>query len=153
MYTQNEREILANSDHPFIVKLRFAFQTESKLYLIMDFMIGGELFFHLKRAYRFNEDRVRFYSAQLILALEYLHKRGVIYRDLKPENILLDEEGCIHITDFGLSKTGMKDGEYTNTFVGTPEYLAPEILNGLGHNSIADYWSLVIKSFINFRGL
>lgn len=101
-------------ENPFIVKLHYAFQTRFKLYLIMDFMIGGflqllhflgELFFHLKRAYRFKEDKAKFYSAEIILALDYLHHKGIIYRDLKPENVLLGKDGHIKITDFGLSKS------------------------------------------------
>lgn len=94
----------------------------------MDFLIGGELFFHLRRAFKFTEERAKFYCAELILALEYLHKKGIVYRDLKPENILVGEDGHLKLTDFGLSKTNLKDGEKTNTFCGTPEYLAPEIL-------------------------
>jgi serum/glucocorticoid-regulated kinase 2 len=99
-----EREILAKIDHPFIVKLHYAFQTETKLYLVMDFINGGELFFHLKREGRFLEDRVRFYAAECFLALKHLHEFGIIYRDLKPENVLLNFDGHIKLTDFGLSK-------------------------------------------------
>ena len=88
----------------------------------------GELFLHLRKAYKFTEERTRFYAAEIILALEYLHDRGIIYRDLKPENILLDSKGHIAITDFGLSKMVSLDGELSYTFCGTPEYVAPEIL-------------------------
>ncbi|CAD8166179.1 unnamed protein product [Paramecium octaurelia] len=142
LHTQNERAILENVKNPFIVQLHYAFQTRTKLYLIMDFLIGGELFFHLRRAFRFQEERAKFYAAELILAIEYLHKCDIIYRDLKPENILLDMEGHLKITDFGLSKINVKDDEKTNTFCGTPEYLAPEILLGGGHNKCVDWWSL-----------
>ena len=93
--------------HPFIVGLHYAFQSNEKLYMVTDFMIGGELFFHLRRAIRFNEERTKLYAAELVLAIEYLHSKGVIYRDLKPENILLDKDGHIKITDFGLSKYGI----------------------------------------------
>ncbi|CAD8076208.1 unnamed protein product [Paramecium sonneborni] len=142
LHMQNERTILENVKNPFIVQLHYAFQTKTKLYLIMDFLIGGELFFHLRRAFRFQEERAKFYTAELVLALEYLHQEDIIYRDLKPENILLDLEGHLKITDFGLSKINVKDNEKTNTFCGTPEYLAPEILLGSGHNKSVDWWSL-----------
>ena len=89
---------------PFIVDLHYAFQTDEKLYFIMDFLNGGELFYHLRKEQRFTENRARFYAAQLICALECLHSSGIIYRDLKPENILLDRDGNLKITDFGLSK-------------------------------------------------
>lgn len=98
---------MARIDFPFIVKLHFAFQTRSKLYLIMDFVNGGELFYHLKRESRFSEERACFYAAECVLAVEHLHTHGIIYRDLKPENVLLDQEGHVKITDFGLSKLGM----------------------------------------------
>lgn len=102
-----EREILEKLQHPFIVKLHYAFQTPKKLYFVMDFLNGGELFQHLKREVRFSEERTRFYIAEVILAIEFLHDNGVIYRDLKPENVLLDYRGHIKLTDFGLSKLGM----------------------------------------------
>ena len=95
-------------DHPFIMGLEFAFQDADRLYLIMEFVNGGELFFHLKQVKTgFDENRARFYAAEMILALEYLHKSGVVYRDLKPENVLIDIEGHIRLTDFGLSKAGL----------------------------------------------
>ena len=137
---------MAKIDHPFIVKLHFAFQTPAKVYLVMDFVNGGELFFHLKREGRFSEDRVRFYAAECVLALEHLHSRGIIYRDLKPENILLDAEGHVKLTDFGLSKTGIK-GDQTSTFCGTPEYLAPEVIKGAGYGVEVDLWSLGLVMF------
>jgi serum/glucocorticoid-regulated kinase 1/serum/glucocorticoid-regulated kinase 2 len=144
VHTTTERAILAEVQNPFIVQLRFAFQTPDKLYMVMDFMNGGELFFHLRRSGRFTEDRARFYAAEILLALEYLHSITVIYRDLKPENVLLDEEGHLKISDFGLSKSGVTDeSKKAFTFCGTPEYLAPEILKGIGHDKAVDFWSLV----------
>jgi serine/threonine protein kinase len=98
--------MLEKLDSPFIVKLHYAFQTDQRLHIIMDFMQGGELYFHMKSENRFNEDRAKFYAAELILALEFLHKNGIIFRDLKPENILLDEHGHIKLTDFGMAKIG-----------------------------------------------
>ena len=112
---------------------------------MLDFLNGGELFYHLRREGRFDEDRTRFYTAEIILGLDCLHKHGVIYRDLKPENVLLDSEGHIKLTDFGLSKTGVSGENLAYTFCGTPEYLAPEIVKGIGHNKTVDFWSLVSK--------
>ena len=126
------------------MKMHYAFQTEDKLYMVMDFLNGGELFFHLRKELRFDEDRIRFYAAEIIIGLEALHKAGTIYRDLKPENILLDDEGHIRLTDFGLSKQGIFkiNKDQTFTICGTPEYLAPEIVMGEGHGKAVDWWSL-----------
>ena len=140
-HTQAERSILSEMDCPFIVQLHYAFQTPDKLYMVMDYMNGGELFFHLRRSGRFTEDRTRFYASEILLALEYLHERQIIYRDLKPENVLLDSEGHLRISDFGLSKKGVTSDGKAFTFCGTPEYLAPEILTGRGHDQAVDFWS------------
>ena len=140
-----EREVMEKVKSDFIVKLHYAFQTPDKLYMVMEFLPGGELFYHLRRARRFTEDRAVFYAAEIIMALESLHKNGIIYRDLKPENVLLDSEGHVKITDFGLSKSGVDSGSNkTYTFCGTPEYLAPEIIKGVGHDKAVDWWSLVL---------
>lgn len=117
-------------DNPFIVSLRYAFQTPDKLYLVLDYFVGGELFFHLKTARGFDEDRAKFYGAEVVLAMEHLHSLNIIYRDLKPENVLLDETGHIVLTDFGLAKEGIELPDSTKTFCGTPEYLTPEALKG-----------------------
>lgn len=139
-HTKTERIILGELDHQFLVKLRYAFQTKTKLYLVMDFVNGGELFFHLKRSKQFSVDRARFYAAEILLALEYLHSQGIVYRDLKAENILLDHSGHIKLTDFGLSKKFFApDIVKTFSFCGTPEYLAPEVLLGTGHDKAVDY--------------
>ncbi|CAG9331908.1 unnamed protein product [Blepharisma stoltei] len=144
-HTTTEREILGDVDSPFIVQLRYAFQTPERLYMVMDFINGGELFFHLRSSSRFSEQRARFYAAEVLLALEYIHGLGIIYRDLKPENILLDSEGHIKLTDFGLSKQFFDEepnGENkTFSVCGTPEYLAPEILRQTGHDKAVDFWS------------
>ena len=108
----------------------------------MEFVNGGELFFHLKKEGAFNEVRARFYCAQILLALQELHELDIIYRDLKPENVLIDSEGHIKLTDFGLSKDGLTEGKKTNSFVGTPEYLAPEIILNRGHDKAVDLWTL-----------
>uniref|UniRef100_A0A338P701 Ribosomal protein S6 kinase, polypeptide 2 n=2 Tax=Mus musculus TaxID=10090 RepID=A0A338P701_MOUSE len=136
-----ERDILAEVNHPFIVKLHYAFQTEGKLYLILDFLRGGDLFTRLSKEVMFTEEDVKFYLAELALALDHLHGLGIIYRDLKPENILLDEEGHIKITDFGLSKEATDHDKRAYSFCGTIEYMAPEVVNRRGHTQSADWWS------------
>ncbi|KAF9643504.1 Pkinase-domain-containing protein [Thelephora ganbajun] len=152
-HTLAERFVLTRVNNPFIVPLKFSFQSEQKLYLVLAFVNGGELFHHLFREQRFNEERSRFYSAELLLALEHLHDLDVVYRDLKPENILLDYTGHIALCDFGLCKLNMKDSDMTNTFCGTPEYLAPEILNGQGYNKVIDWWTLGVLLYEMLAGL
>ncbi|KAH7911722.1 kinase-like domain-containing protein [Hygrophoropsis aurantiaca] len=152
-HTLAERLVLARVNNPFIVPLKFSFQSEQKLYLVLAFVNGGELFHHLQREQRFNEERARFYSAELLLALEHLHELDVVYRDLKPENILLDYTGHIALCDFGLCKLNMKDSDTTNTFCGTPEYLAPEILNAQGYNKTIDWWTLGVLLYEMLSGL
>ncbi|KAL1744423.1 putative serine/threonine protein kinase [Schizophyllum fasciatum] len=152
-HTLAERMVLTQVNSPFIVPLKFSFQSEQKLYLVLAFVNGGELFHHLQREQRFNEERARFYSAELLLALEHLHELDVVYRDLKPENILLDYTGHIALCDFGLCKLNMKGDEKTNTFCGTPEYLAPEILNGHGYSKTIDWWTLGVLLYEMMSGL
>jgi serum/glucocorticoid-regulated kinase 2 len=152
-HTLAERLVLAQVNSPFIVPLKFSFQSEQKLYLVLAFVNGGELFHHLQREHRFDEERARFYSAELLLALEHLHELDVVYRDLKPENILLDYTGHIALCDFGLCKLNMKDNEKTNTFCGTPEYLAPEILSGQGYDKVIDWWTLGVLLYEMLAGL
>ncbi|KAN0038373.1 hypothetical protein ACTA71_000548 [Dictyostelium dimigraforme] len=151
-HTKSEKTILQCISHPFIVNLHYAFQTKDKLYMVLDFVNGGELFFHLKREGRFSEPRVKIYAAEIVSALDHLHKQDIVYRDLKPENILLDSEGHICITDFGLSKK-IETTDGTFTFCGTPEYLAPEVLNGHGHGCAVDWWSLGTLLYEMLTGL
>ncbi|GFY77114.1 ribosomal protein S6 kinase beta-1 [Trichonephila inaurata madagascariensis] len=141
-HTKAERNILEAIKHPFIVDLYYAFQTGRHLYLILEFLSGGELFMFLEREIMLLEDQACFYSSEIILALQHLHKEGVIYRDLKPENILLDAQGHVKLTDFGLCKEKICDGNITHTFCGTIEYMAPEILTHSGHGKAVDWWSL-----------
>ncbi|KAM6273307.1 ribosomal protein S6 kinase alpha-2 isoform 1-T1 [Spheniscus humboldti] len=147
-----ERDILAEVNHPFIVKLHYAFQTEGKLYLILDFLRGGDLFTRLSKEVMFTEEDVKFYLAELALALDHLHGLGIIYRDLKPENILLDEEGHIKITDFGLSKEAIDHDKRAYSFCGTIEYMAPEVVNRRGHTQSADWWSFGVLMFEMLTG-
>jgi serine/threonine protein kinase len=172
-HTKTEREILEKINHPFIVKLQFAFQTEENLYIVTEFMQGGELFYHLKKESYFPETRVKIYLSEIVLAIEHLHKNKIIYRDLKPENILLDLDGHIKLADFGLSKffnnqvnkatnscnhnnlhevlsnksENSENSDKAFTLCGTPEYLAPEILIGKGYDKSVDWWSLGVLSF------
>ena len=152
-HTQTERKVLEEIDHPFIVSLRFAFQTQDKLYMVLDYFTGGELFYHLKANGRFSEELARFYAAEITLALECLHSHTIVYRDLKPENVLLDEEGHIRLTDFGLSKDSISGTTLTHTFCGTPEYLAPEVIQGAGYNKSVDWWSLGTLLYEMITGL
>ncbi|KAI6164924.1 kinase-like protein [Pisolithus thermaeus] len=148
-HTIGERKILQRSlESPFLVGLKFSFQTDADLYLVTDFKSGGELFWHLQKETRFSEERARFYVAELVLALEHLHKYNIIYRDLKPENILLDATGHVALCDFGLSKADLRSGELTTTFCGTTEYLAPEVLlDEHGYSKLVDFWSLGVLLF------
>ncbi|KAG0219084.1 AGC protein kinase Gad8 [Mortierella sp. NVP41] len=152
-HTLAERTVLAQINNPFIVPLKFSFQSPEKLYLVLAFVNGGELFHHLQREGRFSEERSRFYAAELMCALECLHGFNVVYRDLKPENILLDYTGHIALCDFGLCKLGMTETETTNTFCGTPEYLAPELLLGQGYTKTVDWWTLGVLLYEMLTGL
>ncbi|KAF2716409.1 kinase-like protein [Polychaeton citri CBS 116435] len=150
-HTIGERNILvrtATTESPFIVGLKFSFQTAADLYLVTDYMSGGELFWHLQKEGRFLEERAKFYIAELILALRHLHQHDIVYRDLKPENILLDANGHIALCDFGLSKANLAKNDTTNTFCGTTEYLAPEVLlDEQGYTKMVDFWSLGVLVF------
>ncbi|KAI9929166.1 hypothetical protein ASPWEDRAFT_357086 [Aspergillus wentii DTO 134E9] len=142
--TKTERTILESVNrHPFVVKFFYAFQDHEKLYLILEYAQGGELFTHLAMERMFDEDVVAFYMAEMVLALEHLHQNvGVIYRDLKPENCLLDQEGHLLLTDFGLSKISANDDDRCNSSLGTIEYMAPEVIQGKPYGKACDWWSL-----------
>nr|XP_033802484.1 ribosomal protein S6 kinase alpha-6 isoform X6 [Geotrypetes seraphini] len=150
--TKMERDILVEVNHPFIVKLHYAFQTEGKLYLILDFLRGGDVFTRLSKEVMFTEEDVKFYLAELALALDHLHSLGIVYRDLKPENILLDEAGHIKLTDFGLSKESVDQEKKAYSFCGTVEYMAPEVVNRRGHTQSADWWSFGVLMFEMLTG-
>ncbi|KAI7879890.1 Pkinase-domain-containing protein [Lichtheimia hyalospora FSU 10163] len=138
-HINNERSILHGVSHPFLVNLVETFQDDSHLFFVMEYVQGGELFRILREQKRFNEKTARFYAAQVILALEYLHERDIAYRDIKPENILLDADGHIKIVDFGFAK---KVSDVTWTVCGTPDYFAPEIIKSKGYSKAVDWWSL-----------
>jgi len=142
-HTKAERKILQSLQHPFLMTLRYAFQSKEKLYFVLDYLRGGELFFHLKKNRRFPEDTARIWVAEIALALGHLHSLDIVYRDLKPENVLLDDDGHVCLTDFGLAKD-VAPSDKAHTFAGTPEYLAPEIVTGAGHDKAVDWWALGI---------
>eukprot|EP01017_Pseudomicrothorax_dubius_P002396 TRINITY_DN10054_c0_g10_i2.p1 TRINITY_DN10054_c0_g10~~TRINITY_DN10054_c0_g10_i2.p1 ORF type:complete len:386 (+),score=80.88 TRINITY_DN10054_c0_g10_i2:65-1222(+) len=141
-HIKTERNVLVGASHPFIIRLAYAFQNERKLFFVMEYCPGGELFYLLQKKKMFNEEQVKFYAGQIALALQHLHENNIIYRDLKPENVLIDTQGYIRITDFGLSKEGVYgSNKGANTICGTPEYLAPEMLLKKGHGKAVDWWT------------
>ncbi|NWV16615.1 AKT2 kinase, partial [Origma solitaria] len=146
-HTVTESRVLQNTRHPFLTALKYAFQTNDRLCFVMEYANGGELFFHLSRERVFSEDRARFYGAEIVSALEYLHSRDVVYRDIKLENLMLDKDGHIKITDFGLCKEGVTDGTPMKTFCGTPEYLAPEVLEDNDYGRAVDWWGLGVVMY------
>lgn len=146
-HTVTESRVLQNTRHPFLTALKYAFQTNDRLCFVMEYANGGELFFHLSRERVFSEDRARFYGAEIVSALEYLHSRDVVYRDIKLENLMLDKDGHIKITDFGLCKEGVTDGTTMRTFCGTPEYLAPEVLEDNDYGRAVDWWGLGVVMY------
>ncbi|MCJ1476030.1 serine/threonine protein kinase psk1 [Lambiella insularis] len=147
--TKTERVILESINrHPFVVKLYYAFQDHEKLYLILEYAQGGELFTHLATERMFPEDTAAFYMAEMVLALEHLHQTvGVLYRDLKPENCLLDSEGHLLLTDFGLSKVAVDGADRCNSILGTMEYMAPEVILGQDYGTAVDWWSFGALGF------
>ena len=141
-HTKTELRILERLDHPFIVKLKYAFHDSKKLSLVLDYCCGGELFFYIKACKRFKEDVVAFYASNILLAIRELHRKGIIYRDLKPENVLIDHKGYALLTDFGLSKDNI-DEKPASSLCGTADYLAPELLvqKGRAYGKEVDWWS------------
>ncbi|XP_066092852.1 RAC-gamma serine/threonine-protein kinase isoform X1 [Saccopteryx bilineata] len=146
-HTLTESRVLKNTRHPFLTSLKYSFQTKDRLCFVMEYVNGGELFFHLSRERVFSEDRTRFYGAEIVSALDYLHSGKIVYRDLKLENLMLDKDGHIKITDFGLCKEGITDAATMKTFCGTPEYLAPEVLEDNDYGRAVDWWGLGVVMY------
>ena len=150
-HVRHERQILADvTGHPFITSFVASFSDHEFLYILLDYVPGGELFTYLRKLRRFSEDMARFYAAEIVLILEHLHEQqgGIAYRDMKPENLLLDGEGHIKLVDFGFAKRlGNNESGHpveTYTLCGTPEYLAPEVIHNKGHTTAVDWWALGI---------
>jgi len=148
-HIMSEKAILSMINHPFIVRLGGTMQDGKNLYMMLEYVIGGELFSHLRKAGRFSNDTTRFYAGCIVMALQHLHSMDIVYRDLKPENLLLDEHGYLKVTDFGFAK---KVEDRTWTLCGTPEYLAPEIIQSKGHGKAVDWWALGILIYEMLAG-
>lgn len=148
-HVKAEKAILEMLEHPFIVSLLGAFQDDKRLFMLLEFVNGGEMFSHLRKEGRLPNDHARFYSGEIVLAIAYLHQLHAIYRDLKPENVLLDCEGHVKITDFGFAKV---ISDLTWTLCGTPEYLAPEMIQSTGHSYAVDWWAFGVLLFEMLAG-
>lgn len=148
-HVKNEKNILKTVRHPFIIAMYWTFHDDDFLFMLFEFATGGELFSYLRNAGRFNSSTASFYAAEIVLALEYLHSQSIVYRDLKPENLLLDRDGHVKLTDFGFAKRLI---DRTWTLCGTPEYLAPEIIQSKGHNRAVDWWALGILIYEMLAG-
>ncbi|XP_041129051.1 protein kinase C zeta type-like [Polyodon spathula] len=147
-WVQTEKHVFEQaSSNPFLVGLHSCFQTESRLFLVIEYVNGGDLMFHMQRQRKLPEEHARFYAAEICIALNFLHEKGIIYRDLKLDNVLLDYEGHIKLTDYGMCKEGIRPGDTTSTFCGTPNYIAPEILRGEDYGFSVDWWALGVLMF------
>jgi serine/threonine protein kinase len=146
-HTIAERNVLLNASHPFLVSARYSFQTDTKVFMVMDYIQGGEILERLRLESKFSEAHARLYLAELVLAIEYLHSMNIVHRDLKPENVLIDEKGHCRITDFGLVREAMGRDDTTTTFCGTPDYMAPEMVQRRPYTRSVDWWALGVLAF------
>lgn len=146
-HTLTENRVLQRCKHPFLTELKYSFQEQHYLCFVMQFANGGELFTHVRKCGTFSEPRARFYGAEIVLALGYLHRCDIVYRDMKLENLLLDKDGHIKIADFGLCKEEISFGDKTSTFCGTPEYLAPEVLDDHDYGRCVDWWGVGVVMY------
>lgn len=140
-----ERTILEQLHHPLLINMRYAFQTRSHLYLIMDFLSGGDMRYHLWRRLKFKENETRFIIACIVLALEYIHSQGFIHRDIKPENLVFDSQGYVHVTDFGISKKIRTNNKTDSS--GTPGYMAPEVMMRQNHSTSVDFFAVGVIAY------
>ena len=141
-YAISEANILKRSSHPFVLKMHYSFQTPQNLYMILDYCPGGDLAYHLGIKDIFEENEARFFIAEVLLAIEYIHSLNIVYRDLKPENILIAADGHIKLADFGLAKEGINKGSKAKSFCGSPAYLPPEMLSDSGVGKPADIYQM-----------
>ena len=147
---KNERDLLSKINHPFIINMHFSFQDNDNLYLVMDLLTGGDLRYHICKNRKFTEEQSKFFIACILLGLEYCHKHKIIHRDIKPENLVLDSKGYVHITDFGIAKIQQKHN-YKETS-GTPGYMSPEVMFGLDHTILVDYFAIGVMGFEFMKG-
>lgn len=152
-YALTERNVLSIQKHPFIVGLHYAFQTQEKLFLVLDYCPGGDLAEYLQLEKKFNEEKTRLYACDILLALEELHRKDIIFRDLKPDNVVLDKDGHALLTDFGLSKEGVMREGMAKSFCGSYAYLAPEMLKKIGHGKAVDWYLLGVIIYEMLCGL